>query len=633
MTALPQILPRSRGRWPEGPEGAVSESPNGPLRLASLDTSPVNAGGLNGTALCLGVERSLKGQRWRRRLTDEQAAFALSQALGVPDVLARVLAGRGVAVHQARDYLSPSLKRELPDPSLLADMDRAAERLVRAISTDEPIGLFADYDVDGATSASILIQFLNSLGAKTRVYVPDRLRDGYGPSPEAFAVLAAEGLRLVLTLDCGTRAHTALEAAEKLGLEVIVVDHHLPGADLPRAFALVNPNRLDDGSGLGQLCAAGVAFMLVVAINRRLRESGWFGGRPEPDLRLLLDLVALGTVADVVPLRGLNRVFVTQGLKVLRSTRNAGLAALAEIARASTNPGAYDLGFIFGPRINAGGRMGESGLGVRLLTTEDPQEARRIALQLDAMNRRRREIEAGVEREALAQAERSKRSVLVLSGEGWHAGVVGIVAGRLRERFHRPCVVVALDEARLGKGSGRSMRGVDLGHAVAAAEEGGIILRGGGHAMAVGLTAHETQIAHLEGFLEERLAADIAKARAEEALEIDAVISVAGATRVLADDLDAAGPYGAGNPTPTVAVSPARVSYVAPAGEHHLRVTLEGANGGRVRAVAFRAGGSPLGDALSRASDKWFHVAGHLKADSWAGAAGVQLVIEDAASA
>ena len=575
----------------------------------------------------------MRGQRWRRRLNDDQAAFALGQALGVPDVLARVLAGRGVAVHQARAFLNPSLRQDMPDPHVLADMERAAARLARAVIAGEPIGLFADYDVDGATSAAVLTQFLKAVGARARIYVPDRLSEGYGPSAQAFALLAAEGLKLVLTLDCGTRAHAALDAGARLGLEILVIDHHLPGTELPRAYAIVNPNRADDVSGLGQLCAAGVAFLLAVALNRALRDAGWYGSRAEPDLRGLLDLVALGTVCDVVPLKGLNRTFVTQGLKILRGTTNPGLAALAEVARSAKTPGAYDLGFIFGPRINAGGRMGDSSLGARLLTTEDPQEARRIAMQLDAMNRQRREIEAEVEAQASALAEQRPGPILVLAGEAWHPGVVGIVAGRLRERFGRPCLVFGVDEARLGKGSGRSMKGVDLGRAVGAAEEAGIILRGGGHAMAVGLTAHESQIAGLEAFLEERLGEEVAAARGADALEIDAVLSVAGATRSLADDLDAAGPYGAGNPQPTVALTPARVSYVAPAGEQHLRLTLEGANGGRVRAVAFRSVGTPLGDVLSKVSNTWLHVAGHLKADNWAGATGVQLVIEDAAPA
>lgn len=609
------------------------------LRLPPLPASSAPADAVDRAAFgdpVLGVARSLKGQRWRRRLTDDQAAYALSQALGVPEVLARVLAGRGVPVHLARSYLNPSLRQDLPDPSDLADMDRAAERLARAVVSGEPVGLFADYDVDGATSAAILTRFLNAVGAATRLYIPDRLREGYGPSEAGFAKLAEDGLKLIVTLDCGTRSHAPLAWSAAHGIDVVVIDHHLPGAELPHAHALVNPNRADDASGLGHLCAAGLAFLLVVALNRNLRAAGWYGVRAEPDLLPLLDLVALGTVADVVPLTGLNRTYVAQGLKRLRATANPGLAALAEVARMSSTPGAYDLGFLIGPRINAGGRLGESGLGARLLTTDDPQEARLIARQLDAMNRERREIEARVEELAVAQAEGQDAPVLVLAGEGWHAGVAGIVAGRLRERFNRPALVLGLDGeagARLAKGSGRSMKGVDLGAAVGAAEEAGLIVKGGGHAMAVGLTAHEAQVAGLEAFLAERLGEAVAVAQSEAGLSIDAVLSVSGATRVLADDLEAAGPYGAGNPQPVVALSPARVSYVAPAGEAHLRLTLEGANGGRARAIAFRSVGTPLGDALSRVGEKWFHVAGHLKADNWAGAAGVQLVIEDAATA
>jgi single-stranded-DNA-specific exonuclease len=581
----------------------------------------------------------LKGRRWRLKCADDQAAFALAQALGVPEVLARVLAGRGVGLHQAKAYLSPSLRQDLPDPAVLAGMQDAAERVARAITAGETIGLFGDYDVDGATSTSVLSRFIRQAGGATRIYIPDRLKEGYGPNPTAMRTLAGEGISLVLTLDCGTRSFEALEAANEAGMEVIVVDHHTPSGALPPALAVVNPNRADDTSGLGYLCAAGTAFLLAVAVNRVLRARGWYGSRAEPDLLGLLDLVALGTVADVVPLVGLNRALVLQGLKVMRGKRNPGLAALADIARASDTPGAYELGFLFGPRINAGGRLSDSTLGVRLLTTEDGQEARRIAVELDRLNKERRAIEADIEAQAIAQIEGQPRlrPIVLAVGEGWHPGVVGIVAGRVRERFNRPSLVLGLSDegavGRLAKGSGRSMRGVDLGKAIAQAEAEGLVVKGGGHAMAVGLTALEARMHELSSFLEETLGGDVKDALGTSAIEIDAVLSVSGATRNLCDTLEEAGPFGAGNPTPMVAVSPARVTYVAPAGEQHLRLTLEGPSGGKLRAIAFRSVGTPLGDAIGSVRDRWLHFAGTLKADNWAGANGVQLVVEDAAFA
>ncbi|MFZ1989702.1 MAG: single-stranded-DNA-specific exonuclease RecJ, partial [Alphaproteobacteria bacterium] len=593
----------------------------------------------SGEPACLGVTCSALGRRWRMRLSDDQAAFALGQALGVPDILARVLAGRGVPVHQAKAYLSPSLRQDLPDPSILADMDVAATRVANAIRSGETIGLFGDYDVDGATSSSLLARFIKSVGGASRIYIPDRMKEGYGPSPAAMRQLASEGIKLVLTLDCGTRSFEALEAARAIGIEVVVIDHHLPGTELPPALALVNPNRLDDRSGLGYICAAGAAFLLAVAVNRALRASGWYSGREEPNLLELLDLVALGTVCDVVPLVGLNRAFVQQGLKVMRGARNTGLAALGEVARVGDKLGAYELGFMFGPRINAGGRLSDSSLGARLLMTEDAQEARRLAIELDRLNRERRAIEAEVEAEAVAQVENAGAlsRVLTLMGESWHPGVVGIVAGRLRERFSRPTLVMGLApdgaHGRVAKGSGRSMRGVDLGRAIVKAEAEGLVLKGGGHAMAVGLTALEKQIEELGAFLDVELGEDVEKARESEALEIDTVLSVSGATRALCETLESAGPYGAGNPSPVVAVSPARIAYVAPAGEKHLRLTLEGPSGGRLRAVAFRSVDTPVGDMISAAGERWLHFAGGLKPDNWASATGVQLVIEDVAFA
>jgi single-stranded-DNA-specific exonuclease len=580
----------------------------------------------------LGVERSLKGRAWRLRLADERLGLALAQQFSLPEIVGRLMAARGVVPEDGARFLNPTLKAWLPDPSVLQDMDRAAERLATAVQRAEPIAVFGDYDVDGATSAALLQRFLRAVGADVRVYIPDRQREGYGPNAPALLRLARDGARVVVTVDCGTVAHAPLAEAAQAGLDVIVVDHHLAEPRLPEAFAIINPNRLDEAPGLGQLAAVGVAFMLAVAVNRALRQAGWYSAsRPEPNLLQLLDLVALGTVADVVPLTGLNRALVGQGLKVLAARGNLGCAALCDVARLSEPPGAYHLGYVLGPRVNAGGRVGKSDLGARLLTTEDPEEARQLAAALDVLNRERQTIEAEVLMAALERTvTQGNRAIAVVSGEGWHPGVIGIVASRIKERLDRPALVIAL-AGGIGKGSGRSVPGVDLGAAVTAARQAGLLINGGGHPMAAGLTVAADRVDELAEFLEARIAPQMTSTRGPT-LSLDGALSPAGATPDLIALLDRAGPYGAGHAEPRFAIPAARVVRADPAGDSHLRVILTGTDGGRLRAVLFRERDTELGRMLSNNGGP-VHVAGHLRGDSWQGETRVQLVIEDGAPA
>ena len=587
----------------------------------------------------LGVERSLLGKRWEARRADDRTALALSQRHELPEIVGRVLSARGVSLDEADDFLQPTLRRAMPDPLGLRDMDRAVDRLSHAIRQGESIALFGDYDVDGATSSALLSRFLTAVGAPPRIYIPDRLAEGYGPNAPALRRLAEEGISVVVTLDCGTTAFDALEEAAKAGLDVVVVDHHASEARLPPASAVVNPNRLDDDMPVKQLAAVGVAFLLVVALNRALRESGWYdpGSRPEPDLLAWLDLVALGTICDVVPLVGLNRALVVQGLKVMARRSNPGLSALAVVAGIDEPPGTYHAGFVLGPRVNAGGRVGEAGLGARLLTTDDPGEAQRIAERLDAFNVERKAIERNVLDQALAQvlsegeeAGGPDRALAFAAAEGWHAGVIGIVASRLKERCNRPAFVVALENG-IGKGSGRSVPGVDLGAAVLAAREAGLLIDGGGHPMAAGLTVAEAQLPALRDFLDTRLAEAMTAVDFRPSLGIDAAVQPGAADAGLVRLLDRLGPYGVGNAEPRVAIVDARIGGARVVGEDHVRCTITGSDGRRLKGIAFRAMDAPLGPALLEARGLPHHLAGKLRPDSWAGPEAVQLIIEDAA--
>lgn len=583
-------------------------------------------------AAVLGVERSLTGRRWRARSGDDRLALALAQRLQVPEIVGRVLAGRGVPLEAAETYLNPTLRALLPDPSELPDMDVAVARVAQAIRRGEPVAVFGDYDVDGATSAALLQRFFRAAGVELRVYIPDRLREGYGPNAPALRGLAADGIRLVVTVDCGTLAHAALAEAAEAGLDVVVLDHHLAEPALPKAAAVVNPNRIDRPSPYRQLAAVGVVFLLAVGVNRALRDAGWYRDRPEPDLRRWLDIVALGTICDVVPLTGVNRALVAQGLKVMAGRTNPGLAALADVAGMQDPPGVYHVGFLLGPRVNAGGRVGRSDLGARLLGTDDPAEAATIAAELDRLNRERQAIEEGVQREAQRQAEAVVEPVVLVAGEGWHPGVIGIVASRIKDLTGRPSIVVALDGDR-GKGSGRSVPGVDIGAAVTAAHQAGLLIDGGGHPMAAGLTVARDRLAELREFLAGRLGPAVAAQSDARSLGLDGALSLRGATADLLDLLDRAGPYGAGNAEPRFAVPAARVVNAAVAGEKHVRFLLASADGARLKAIAFRSLDGPLGPALLTVGQNGapIHCAGHLRADNWRGERRVQFVVEDAA--
>ena len=581
----------------------------------------------------LGVTHSLGGRAWRARLADERAALALAQRLDVPEIVARVLAARGVTLEEAPAYLSPSLRRDLPDPSRLKDMDAAAARLATAISNGEQVAVFGDYDVDGATSSALLWRFFDAVGGKLTIYIPDRLREGYGPNAPALLGLREAGVSVVVTVDCGTLAHEPLAVAADAGLDVIVVDHHMAEPVLPRAFAVINPNRLDEEGLAGELAAVGVAFLLVVAVNRALRTMGWYEDRPEPELMGWLDLVALGTLCDMVPLTGVNRPLVVTGLKVMARRSNLGLTALADVAGMNEAPRGYHAGFVLGPRVNAGGRIGKADLGARLLSTADEEEARRIAAELDVLNRERRAIEAMVLEQASAAAAREDDggTLVCVAGAGWHPGVVGIVASRLKDRFRRPAAVIALADG-IGRGSARSVPGVDLGAAVIAARQAGLLINGGGHPMAAGLTVAEENIPRLADFLRARLVAAV-PARAAQSLGIDGALSVAGASLELADLLERAGPFGTANPEPRFAVTNARLVRAEVVGGEHVRCILAGDGSARLQSIAFRSRGEALGEALLAAGTSAYHVAGHLRIDSWRGRHSVRLHIEDAAPA
>ncbi|MEX2650418.1 MAG: single-stranded-DNA-specific exonuclease RecJ [Alphaproteobacteria bacterium] len=581
----------------------------------------------------LGVEQSVSGLRWRSRVEDDRLALAHAQRLGVPEVIGRALAGRGIGIDDADGYLNPSLRRDLPDPMVLKDMAPAVVRLADAVERDEIVGIFGDYDVDGATSAALLVRYLDAVGARSRVYVPDRLTEGYGPSVGGLRALARAGAKAIVTVDCGASAEEPLAEARRDGLEVIVVDHHLPGPRLPEAIAVIDPNRLDEDRGFGQLAAVGVTFLLLVALNRELRRRGRFTARPEPGLLGWLDLVALGTVCDVVPLTGLNRALVSQGLKVLARRANVGLAALADVAGLADRPVPFHLGFVLGPRINAGGRLGEPDLGVRLLTTADPIEARRIGERLDRANTERKAIEVSVVAAAIDDAEArgaSRNAVAFAAGEDWHAGVIGIVASRLVERYRRPAVVVGT-AGGVARGSGRSIHGVDLGAAIIAARQAGLLVNGGGHAMAAGFTAETGRLAELAEFLELRLAPAVAEHTGAPSLGLDGSMTAEAATVDLLNVIERLGPFGAGNAEPRFALADCRIVRADVVGTDHVRCIAAGPRGGRLKAIAFRKAETAVGRALLERGAPPLHLAGTLRADRWQGELGVQFVIDDAA--
>ena len=576
----------------------------------------------------LGVGSSLTGRRWLGPDAEvERQAEAIAQATGLPDTLARILASRGVAAAEAEVFLAPSLRALMPDPSGFKDMDKAAARIFAALQAGERIAIFADYDVDGATSAAELLVWFGALGHRPTLYIPDRLAEGYGPNDAAMARLGA-GHDLVICVDCGTVAHGPIQKAVDAGADVIVLDHHLGAETLPPALAVVNPNRQDETSEYTYLCAAGVVFLTLVAVNRHFREAGI----PAPPLLDMLDLVALGTVADVAPLVGFNRALVRQGLAVMAGRTRPGLVALGDAAKLNTTPRAYHLGYLLGPRINAGGRIGEANLGARLLTTADPHEAAALAERLNALNAERREIEAQVQAAAEQQAESHglEAPIIWAAGHGWHPGVVGIVASRLKEKYNRPAVVIGIDAAGLGHGSGRSVSGIDLGAAIAALAREGLITKGGGHKMAAGLSVPEAGIEAAMAVLAQKLARQGAGNIGPKDLMITA--SIGNATPDLIEQIEAAGPFGAGAPAPRFAIPAARIRFAKPAGESHLRLTVD--NGaGPIDIIAFRAFESDLGQALLNHAGQSFHFVGRLEIDEWGGRRKAKMQLEDAAKA
>jgi single-stranded-DNA-specific exonuclease len=590
----------------------------------------------------LGVSRSARGFLWRERLepAGHKLAAAISQRHGLPEMLGRVLAARGIGLDEVPVVLDPTLKALMPDPSTVKDMDKAAARLADAIVTGTRIAIFGDYDVDGACSSALMQRFLAHHGTPARIYIPDRIFEGYGPNPAAIEMLVKDGAGLIVTVDCGTTSFEPLAVARRLGTDVLVVDHHQADERLPDVAAVVNPNRQDDVSGLGQLCAAGVTFLLLVATQRELRQRGRYGdAQPPPDLMALLDLVALATICDVVPLTGLNRAYVVQGLKMMGRRRNIGLRALFDAAGLDQAPTPYHLGFVLGPRINAGGRIGDAGLGARLLAGNDATEAARIAALLDKLNRERKAIETRMLEEAVAEADRMldedpARGLILLGSETWHKGVVGLVASRLVERFRRPACVISWEDAKgsgEGTGSLRSITGVDIGGAVRAAVAAGLLVKGGGHAMAAGLTVTRERLGDLQRFLADALDASVGTAAGTAALDIDGALTPSAVGDDLIDLIERAGPYGQGNPQPRFAFPAHRVRFVKQVGEAHLRCALEAGDGSRLDAVAFRAVSQPLGELLLGANGLPIHVTGHLRRDSWGGRQRIELQIDDAA--
>jgi single-stranded-DNA-specific exonuclease len=587
----------------------------------------------------LGVERSVRGLKWIERLPPSRAylAAAIAQRHNLPEIIGRLLAARDVSLDDVETVLNPTIRALCPDPSTLADADKAASRICRAVLAGERIAIFGDYDVDGACSAALLFRFLAGHGLAPRIYIPDRMTEGYGPNASAIAMLIEEGATLIVTVDCGSTSFEALSEAKKLGVDVVVVDHHQVGEELPSAVAVVNPNRQDCLSGQGHLCAAGVVFLVCIALQRELKKRGAYVHSPAPDLLGWLDLVALATVCDVVPLQGLNRAFVVQGLKVLRSRRNVGLKALSDAAGVTKPPSPYTLGFILGPRINAGGRIGDSGLGARLLATDDEAEAKRIARQLDMLNRERREIEIRTVEEAAAWADRTLLEdpacpIIIAGSPAWHKGLVGLAASRLTDKFQRPCLIFSHDE-KTGDatGSGRSIAGVDLGAAVRGAVEAGVAKKGGGHAMAAGITVAQDKIPELAAYLREALTVSYKAAASRPVLPVDGALSPRGATPDFMERLASAGPFGQGNPPPRFCLPSVRLTMLKEIAGGHVRCALQGSDGSQLSAVAFRATQSELGAALEKARDFPIHAAGRLELDEWGGRSRIEFHIEDVA--
>ncbi|MBZ9717815.1 single-stranded-DNA-specific exonuclease RecJ [Mesorhizobium sp. AD1-1] len=588
--------------------------------------------------LFLDVRQSVSGVSWEHRLTERQdmIALAIAQGYGVPDIVARVLAGRGVTAEQTERFLDPTIRDLLPDPASLTDMDRAAARIAAAVMAREKVAIFGDYDVDGAASSALLKRFLTHFSVPSEIYIPDRIFEGYGPNPDAMRELVSRGATLIVTVDCGTNSAASIDAANEAGADVVVLDHHQVGGALPAAIAVVNPNRDDDLSGQGHLCAAGVVFLALVQTARILR-SRMADARP-PDLLSLLDIVALATVCDVVPLTGVNRAFVVKGLQMARQQKNEGLAALARVSRIGEPISTFHLAYLIGPRINAGGRIGDAALGSRLLATDDPVEARTIAETLDRLNQERQLMEQEMLAAARAEADAELAggngpAIVVTASNSWHPGIVGLLASRLKDHARRPAFAIAFNANGIGTGSGRSVSGFDLGRLVREAAIAGLIVKGGGHGMAAGITVERARLGELRAFFEERAAADVFRLQGEESLAIDGALAAEGATLGLLDALEQAGPFGAGHVAPVFALPRHRLADARPVGTNHIRVELQSESGGRIQAIAFRAVDTALGEFLFKNRGKTIHVAGSLSGNYWNGNRTVQFRITDAARA
>jgi single-stranded-DNA-specific exonuclease len=604
----------------------------------STDDTPVlESSCTEDTRYLLKGRRSVLGQRWRLRHAPEKQVLAAMQQHDLPELLARVVVGRGIGLEAMASHLSPTLRDLMPDPSHFLDMEKAAARVADAVEKGERLAIFGDYDVDGATSSALLRRYFRALGTEPVVYIPDRLAEGYGPNVPAMQHLARDRqCRVIITVDCGTVAFEPIAAAKAAGAEVVVLDHHQSEIALPEAAALVNPNRFDEVSPYRHLAAVGMCFLFTVAMNRELRRRGAFTTRKEPNLLELLDLVALGTVCDVVPLTTLNRAFVAQGLKVLAARNNAGLRALSDIGGVKETPTAYHLGFVLGPRINAGGRVGKADLGMRILSTEDEEEALALAQELNHLNAERRALEALTLEEAIEQAERSggNQPLLMVAAEHWHPGVIGIVAGRLKERYQQPVAVLAIDDKGIGKASCRSVPGVDFGQAVTAAKQAGLLLGGGGHAMAAGFSVARDKMAELHSFFNQRMEAGVTAHGLERSLELDGCLALGGVTVELAKSLERAGPYGAGNPGPRFLLQGVRIARADTVGDSHLRCLLAdpagASNAPLVKCMIFRAAESGVGQALAEQPQRLWHLAVQLRLNQWQGRETAELQVEDA---
>lgn len=588
--------------------------------------------------LFLDVRQSATGVSWEHRLSERQdmTALAIAQGHGVPDIVARVLAGRGVTADQAERFLDPTIRDLLPDPASLTDMDKAAARIAEAVMAKEKVAIFGDYDVDGAASSALLRRFLTHFSVPSEIYIPDRIFEGYGPNPEAMRELVSRGATLIVTVDCGTNSAVSIDAAKAAGADVVVLDHHQVGGALPEATAVVNPNREDDLSGQGHLCAAGVVFLALVQTARILRSR--LPDATHPDLLSLLDLAALATVCDVVPLVGVNRAFVVKGLQMARQQKNEGLAALARVSRIGEPISTFHLAYLIGPRINAGGRIGDAALGSRLLATDDPVEAGTIAETLDRLNQERQQMELEMLAAARAEADAELAggngpAVIVTASTNWHPGIVGLIASRLKDHARRPAFAIAFNANGIGTGSGRSVSGFDLGRLVREAADAGLIVKGGGHGMAAGITVERAKLGELRAFFEERAAAEVFRLQDEESLAIDGALAAEGATLSLLDALEKAGPFGAGHVAPVFALPRHRLADARAVGTNHIRADLQSESGGRIQAIAFRAVDTALGEFLFKNRGKTIHVAGSLSGNYWNGNRSVQFRISDAAKA